>query len=1520
MTRVHTQRHFSRLLLLFSSSGALHARHCLTLLLLGLTFLRTVLSCDEKTRSQSRDPNPLPCHVEVRRYMEQKNLDVPRVVSEWMQREKEVSNMISQSTSDVGGDDHHLSDLFKIQLNRERSDPAVTKQTHDIDDGTFVNIIHNDQRGDQVHSEPTTNYLKRKYDDRFNDPAENEQVSSEINLKNMRQSENNAKNWLDNLIRKQCSMPTLQATPYFSANEVVSEVQFQDDQDSDNDASLAILDGPRQSADNLLESSVHDRNEGTLIEAPIDQLHLREASNINHLAIPMRSRRNRNEVDLDEVKRTDLNTGNLFAETLINRASDRMSDFTSQRERDSGESETSSRPSERDIDVAANRRGDDSGMGRNNRKTVDFEDMKQTHLDGRNIHALDNRSRGTSRSESTVDYLFSESEDNFNVANESTNSYTSYVGTIAINTVANNFVSTASIEDQVEMDGISETENQTEINLNTDGTEISTVDCRDSACSESSVNDNVSVFRTKKYGRKKELNRKNKGYFAQVDVSTISVNDNNTNIDVVDSEASFTGFKGSQKFPVKINHKSRSEPSQVEKFDRRHFGPRKDIFEEISTYPSTILDLPKSPSRDVLHRHRKTDDGSDVGLDEENNKGEEMIERNEKRNDTFDESWLLDMSSTGVKSSTEKLATTPNVTYSDFENVTKKDKNAFDGRMAIDVTEPSIRPIEKTNITILGLFEMTYGAKTRPEGSYELQAAKLAVERVNESNVLKRFRLRLIYNDTKCDSGVAVDRFFHALYSRKKKYPMPFLLGTACSEVTETLAKIVPYWNVIQVSFGSTAPALSDSNEFPLFLRTVAPDSSHNPARIALIKHFGWNSVTALSQTGDMYSLAVNDLVTELEEANITCTATITFAENDYKEQLRTLKEKDTRIIIGNFSPQLARRVFCEAWKLGMHSGDYAWILSGDTVDSLTNDWWYANIGECSRSELSQTLDGLIIVKSHATVVGNETSDSGLTSAKFTSELVNRGVKDSKFAGQTYDAVWAMALALAKTEVLLNRQNESMAQYTHTRKDLTYRLLEQLKLLHFIGVSGPVSFDDADRVGITAFYQMHGHIMNKIAIYTPEDGKLIMNCPGCVATRWPGGQVPAARRVFRLRMVTVAPAAFLVITCIASVGVTLTLVFLAFNLHFRKHKSIKLSSPRLNNMAAVGCGLVYGAVILLGLDDATLPDSDGYYPTVCKARVYLLSAGFSMAFGSMFTKTYRVHRIFTRSRSGVVKNKLLQDTQLIFLICMLLVIDVVVVTLWVSLDPMQRHLQNLTLEISPQDRGVVYQPQVEVCRSQHTNGWLSALYVYKGLLLVVGVYMAWETRHVKIPALNDSQYIGMSVYFVVITSGIVVVLANLMPDRATLTFVTITALILASTTATLALLFLPQLANILAGERADPVVQSFGLKIECNTRRFVTDDKRELQYRVEVQNRVYRREMAQLELELARLEKLLAQEPTEPSRASSSTSIPQRNPSIGGGLPLLLLSVLPPVIPRASWPSADSSDVRERHTSRYGSI
>jgi hypothetical protein len=51
--------------------------------------------------------------------------------------------------------------------------------------------------------------------------------------------------------------------------------------------------------------------------------------------------------------------------------------------------------------------------------------------------------------------------------------------------------------------------------------------------------------------------------------------------------------------------------------------------------------------------------------------------------------------------------------------------------------------------------------------------------------------------------------------------------------------------------------------------------------------------------------------------------------------------------------------------------------------------------------------------------------------------------------------------------------------------------------------------------------------------------------------------------------------------------------------------------------------------------------------------------------------------------------------------------------------------------------------------------------------------------------------------------------------------------------------------------------------------RFVTDDQRELYYRVEIQNRVYRREIAALDLEIVRLKRQLIE---SPNTSSDSTS------------------------------------------------
>lgn len=162
---------------------------------------------------------------------------------------------------------------------------------------------------------------------------------------------------------------------------------------------------------------------------------------------------------------------------------------------------------------------------------------------------------------------------------------------------------------------------------------------------------------------------------------------------------------------------------------------------------------------------------------------------------------------------------------------------------------------------------------------------------------------------------------------------------------------------------------------------------------------------------------------------------------------------------------------------------------------------------------------------------------------------------------------------------------------------------------------------------------------------------------------------------------------------------------------------------------------------------------------------------------------------------------------------------------------------------------------MEVCRSNNTTGWYIAIYGYKACLLLMGVYMAWETRHIKIQVLNDSQHIGISVYSA-FSSAIVVVLSAFLSEHPTFSYLATSCSILASTTITLFLLFLPKLKGVV--EDDDPILQSMGLKFEYNTRRLVTNDTaRELAYRVQVQNKVYKCELEALEAEIVRLEQLL---------------------------------------------------------------
>lgn len=102
---------------------------------------------------------------------------------------------------------------------------------------------------------------------------------------------------------------------------------------------------------------------------------------------------------------------------------------------------------------------------------------------------------------------------------------------------------------------------------------------------------------------------------------------------------------------------------------------------------------------------------------------------------------------------------------------------------------------------------------------------------------------------------------------------------------------------------------------------------------------------------------------------------------------------------------------------------------------------------------------------------------------------------------------------------------------------------------------GPVSFSGADRVGLSLFLQIQRGQLQPVALFRPAaGGRLDFGCALCAPVAWHSGQVPIAKRVFRLKVTTIAPEAFYAVTSFAALGILFSVGCLAFNLHFRKLK------------------------------------------------------------------------------------------------------------------------------------------------------------------------------------------------------------------------------------------------------------------------------------------------------------------------------------------------------------------------------
>ncbi|EDV23718.1 uncharacterized protein TRIADDRAFT_57193 [Trichoplax adhaerens] len=572
----------------------------------------------------------------------------------------------------------------------------------------------------------------------------------------------------------------------------------------------------------------------------------------------------------------------------------------------------------------------------------------------------------------------------------------------------------------------------------------------------------------------------------------------------------------------------------------------------------------------------------------------------------------------------------------------------------------------------------------------------------------------------------------------------------------------------------------------------------YKPTKIMLLGADFSTVTEPLATTSSLWNLiqAMSSLRTSLTAANIKINGYETFREDPY-DAVRALKSRDARIIIANFYEKQGAHVLCEAYHQNMRGGKYVWILLG----WLQGQWWNTTViarsGNCTSKELIEVLDNHFTTDLVYLNDDNETIPSGKNVKQLVTELEDRLGYPPQTHGYypfAYDAIYAMAFAMNVTENQLSKNNKSLSQFHYGDITMAKMLKDNMDYVKFRGLTGPVSFKSTgDREGNTKINQIQfeGNVGNKVlvGIYKSSSKEIVMNRQ---LIRWTDNSTPVAavRRIIEPTSINLD--LFIGACATAALGIVLAIGFLIFNLVYRNHRYIKMSSPNLNNIIILGCIIMYASVCVFGLDNRFIPEH--LLVLICSLRMWVPIIGFTLAFGTMFAKTYRIYKIFVGSRSNkkvaVSIPQIITDTQLVILVGILLSIDFILLATWQLIDPPTIQRFNISTYQKSQDETIV--SQIWLCHSKHNLYWFIALYTEKGLLLLAGMFLAWETRGVRYAALNDSQYIAMSVYNVVILSGVGVLVVSIMAKSINAAYALMSALLIFGNTVILCLVFVPK--------------------------------------------------------------------------------------------------------------------------------
>ncbi|XP_025098722.1 gamma-aminobutyric acid type B receptor subunit 2-like isoform X2 [Pomacea canaliculata] len=517
-------------------------------------------------------------------------------------------------------------------------------------------------------------------------------------------------------------------------------------------------------------------------------------------------------------------------------------------------------------------------------------------------------------------------------------------------------------------------------------------------------------------------------------------------------------------------------------------------------------------------------------------------------------------------------------------------------------------------------------------------------------------------------------------------------------------------------------------------------------------------------------------------------------------------QSKDARIIYVASFENKARQAVCAAYRRNFYGPQRVWIFPA----SYGSKWYEINDTKCTASQMLQVIDGYFtIAPSH--YHGNDTvskmsiSDVYCRYKTLRNQSCDPHYKDNSvddlqglhYMPLAYDAMWAVALALHKTLTDLKASGSGgLENFTYNNTKLAEKIYENMQNVSFKGISGDIAFSPKGErvatVSVFQFQQNSGGQFVAIGRQKRSDMEIEWNN---TRVYWPKGK-PVSVRPTKKRLIPLPKEKYIVMCSLAALGMLTSAIFLTFNIAYRNVRMIKMSSPMINNLIVIGCLFSYSSIFI---EDVFLSGLSVY----CYAKLYVTILGFYTAFGALFSKTWRVYKIMSDlSFNG----QDLQDRHLFLRVAVLVIFNLLLLVVWTSVDPfiVERQTEGQP-ELNKEEDYIEISESLR-CRLKYSQSLDLVLLSTQGLLIFFGAFLAWQTRKVSIPELNDSRWVGMCIYNVVLLGSLRAILVMGTHQTPEMTYLTDSVIAFIGASVTQYFIFVPKMMAFRRQRQAGPDV------------------------------------------------------------------------------------------------------------------